>query len=116
MNPVSTLPHASTQRTPGFDVAYRNSSHGGNSAGPVAWRQPRTSSHPTSLLVMVMVLLGIVIAIEVMALALVARGQVAQAQVRERLRAANPLQARQCGRGISMDDCLSRISLATPGR
>ena len=116
MNAISAQPHASTKRMPGFDLAYLNTSDGGNSAGPVAWRQPRASSHATGLLVMVMVLLGIVIAIEIMALSLVARGQVAQAQVRERLRAANPLLARQCGRNVSMDDCLSRISLATPGR
>ena len=115
MKTISAPSGASRKKTRGFDTARPNRPQGTGSTGAGARFGHRTSSHATGLLVMVLVLLGVVIAIEILALAMVARTHVAQAQMRERLRAANPSLSRQCGRQVPLEDCLSRVSLTRPG-
>ena len=65
-------------------------------ASAMASRWDQTNDTPTrhGLLLPVMVLLGIVIAIELMSLVLVIQGHVTQAEIRERIRAATPVTTR----------------------
>ena len=115
MKTISAPSGASRKKTSGFDTARPNSPQGTGTTGAGARSGQRTSSHATGLLVMVLVVLGVVITIEILALAMVARTHVAQAQMRERLRAANPSLSRQCGRQVPLEDCLTRVSLTRPG-
>lgn len=60
-------------------------------ASPERWHRANNTPVGNALLVPALVLLAIVIGIELMSLVLVIQGHVAQAEIRERIRAATPV-------------------------